>query len=254
MIIYCSSFPDIDMSFLKDNGMGIEIIQYANPVFLDGFDNNHAKTAQYMHGAMGASMHGAFYDLVYTSHDPLICEVARKRFVQSIKAAAFHSIERIVFHSTYRNFHHGGSNAAMDDFLKKSIEFWQGFEQNIPDGMTVYLENCEDEDPELFVRILEGINSPKIRCCFDMAHAFCNSSISMDRWIDTLGRWIEHVHLSDNDGSSDQHLPLGAGKAPLAGGIRKIIEQSGEDTVFVLECDASKSVLWLKEQGFMSRS
>ena len=31
-----------------------------------------------------------------------------------------------------------------------------------------------------------------------------------DEYLDRLGDKLMHVHLSDNDGTADQHLPLGA--------------------------------------------
>ena len=159
-----------------------------------------------MDGMTGVSMHGAYYDTFYTSKDSLIREVSEKRFRQSVEAAVFHSIKRVVFHSAYRKFYDGFSKTAINAFLKSSIEFWKQFEHNIPDGMTIYLENVEDENPELLAAMLEGINSKKIRCCLDIGHAFCSSSAPLDRWVNVLGDYIGHVHLHDNDGKSDRHL------------------------------------------------
>jgi sugar phosphate isomerase/epimerase len=53
-----------------------------------------------------------------------------------------------------------------------------------------------------------GANS---RTHLDSGHA--NLERGSDRWdeyLDRLGRRLLHVHLSENDGSADQHLPLGA--------------------------------------------
>ena len=249
MIVYSNAFTDNDRIFTKDNGLGLEVFQYANPVFLDDFDMNHHKITEFMEGMSGYSMHGAFYDAFYTSIDPLICEVAKKRFLQSLQAASFHSIDRVVFHSAYRKFIDGFSKDAVENFLKTSIDFWKRFEENIPDGMTIYIENVEDECPETFVRLIEGISSPKIRCCFDIGHAFCNSSVPINKWIHVLGSHIGHVHLSDNDGDADHHLPLGRGAIPLVSAIHEICKYAGQDTPFVLECDVPESVGWLKGMG-----
>ena len=57
------------------------------------------------------------------------------------------------------------------------------------------------------------------------------------------------MHLHDNDGTGDQHLPLGKGTIPIEEAINKIMQKSGDDVVFVLECDAPESVKWLEMKG-----
>jgi len=251
MIIYGNDFSEKDIEFSRQNRLGLEVLKYANPIFADNFDENHPKMSQWLTGVHGLAMHGAYNDTFYTSVDPLICEVAQKRFIQSMEIAAFHGIDRVVFHSSYRKFLNGFSAAAIDTFITKAVAFWKGMEKNIPAGMTIFIENVEDEDPEVFVRIFEGINSPKIRCCFDIGHAYFNGrSVSLNRWIDVLKDHIGHVHIHDNNGQNDDHLPLGQGAILLAGAINKILYTVGEDVPFVLECDVEESVKWLRNVGF----
>jgi len=249
MLIYGTAFSDNAINLIRENGLGLELLQYSDPAFLDNFDSKHAQITQYMQGISGVSVHGAYLDTFYTSKDPLIREVSKKRFLQSVQAAAFHSIDRVVFHTAYRRYFDGHSKPALDNFLKKSIEFWQNFEENIPDGMTVYLENVEEENPEILIKIIEGINSPKIQACFDVGHAFCSSSVDLITWINVLGGTIGHVHIHDNDGSFDQHLPLGKGKIPILNTIQEILKHVGDKIPFVLECDVPESLECLRKEG-----
>ena len=249
MILYGNAFVTEHIDFIRDNGLGFEVFQYCDPVYLDGFNTNHPEITKFLSGMRGASLHGAFYDLNYTSVDPMICDVSKKRFIQIINAASFHGINRIVFHSAYKKFFDGFSDEHKERYLEKAVGFWKGFADNIPDGTTIYIENIEDDDPDLFYRLINGIGSSKVRCCLDVGHAHCNANVSVGKWIDTLGSLIGHVHLHDNDGSGDQHLPLGKGTIPLACAIEKIIEKSGDDVVFVLECDAPESIKWLESKG-----
>ncbi|MCL2285498.1 MAG: sugar phosphate isomerase/epimerase [Firmicutes bacterium] len=250
MIIYCTDFSEKDVDFTKQNRLGLEVTKYANPVFADDFNVNREKVAQYTEGITGVSMHGAYHDTYYTSIDPLIREVAKKRFIQSMEIAAFHGIKSVVFHSSYRKFLNGFSTDAIDAFINSAVDFWKGIESCIPDGITAFIENVEDEDPEVFVQIFHGVNSPKIRCCLDIGHAYCSRSVSLNRWIDVLGKYIGHVHIHDNGGNYDDHLPLGQGAIPLAGAINKIFYTVGEDVPFVLECNLEESVKWLRNIGF----
>ena len=242
MIIYNTAFSISDMDFLRENKLGLELFHYAEPDFLDDFDNSKYEIAAYMQGMNGVSMHGSYLDLFYTSKDKLICEVVKKRFLQIIEAAKFHSIKSVVFHSPYREYYQ------KDNFIKKSVEFWLEFEKNIPDDITIFIENIEDNDPETFIKVIENINNSKIRCCFDIGHANCNSNIPINNWIDTLGDKIGHIHLHDNNGKSDEHLSLGKGNIPLVGAINKLIKL--QNVPFVLECNLKESIKWLKDFEF----
>jgi sugar phosphate isomerase/epimerase len=247
MNIYGSVVSESELELLRSNGLGIELNDYGNPSNLDSFDAIRHSITPYLEGMLGTSMHGAYYDMAFASSDPLIVEVTKKRFLQSIHAASFHGINRIVFHSSYRTFY-----AVKPSWYKKmSIQFWKSFEQNIPDDMIVLLENVEDDDPEVFAEIIHGIDSPKIRCCFDLAHAHVYSSAPLDKWIRVLGDKIIHAHVSDNDGKLDQHLPLGAGNLPLLSALNDLMLHAGDDIPVVMECEMTESLNWFRKHNLL---
>ena len=79
-------------------------------------------------------------------------------------------------------------------------------------GVTVVLEHVPhggSDQLENIVAILERV--PLLRFHLDSGHAKLERGY--DRWdeyLDRLGPKLLHVHLSENDGTDDQHLPLGA--------------------------------------------
>jgi sugar phosphate isomerase/epimerase len=252
MNIYGPAYSESDLEFLRNNKMGIEV--YSHPPNLRNpydFDEYHKTITERIRGMKGVSMHGVINDMAYTSGDPLIVEVVKNRFIQSVQAASLHGINSLIFHSSYRTYH-GCNEPLVEWYIKTSIDFWKDFESNIPDGMTVLLENFEDENPEVFIQILKGINSPKIRCCFDIGHAYVYSPAPLDKWIRTLEKYIGHVHINDNDGKRDLHLPLGKGNIPLANTINDILNYADEEVPFTLECDILSSVDWLKNNKFIT--
>ncbi len=82
-------------------------------------------------------------------------------------------------------------------------------------GVTLALENCGkylgslDENPVQLKQVLAEVSSPRLRACLDVGHAAVNRNL--DETVGLLGPDVVHVHLHDNDGSSDQHLPMGWG-------------------------------------------
>lgn len=79
-------------------------------------------------------------------------------------------------------------------------------------GLTIVMEHTPfggGEQLENIVAIMEKV--PLLRFHLDSGHAKLERSY--DRWDEYLGRLghkLLHVHLSENDGTADQHLPLGA--------------------------------------------
>lgn len=79
-------------------------------------------------------------------------------------------------------------------------------------GVTIVLENLPfgGSDPlEHIAEIMERV--PLLRFHLDSGHAKLERGY--DRWdeyLSLLGNKLLHVHISENDGTADQHLPPGA--------------------------------------------
>ncbi|MCX8174656.1 MAG: sugar phosphate isomerase/epimerase [Candidatus Micrarchaeota archaeon] len=59
----------------------------------------------------------------------------------------------------------------------------------------------------------------------DVGHASTADGEGVENYLREFRRRIGHVHLHDNDGKRDQHLPLGAGKADIGSAIRALKAQ-----------------------------
>jgi sugar phosphate isomerase/epimerase len=81
-------------------------------------------------------------------------------------------------------------------------------------GMTICLENCGQDAPELLSLIdAVGSDAPEgLAICLDTGH---HNLIKGDqgKFIRQAGQLLKALHLHDNDGSGDQHLlPYGNGR------------------------------------------
>ena len=89
---------------------------------------------------------------------------------------------------------------------------------------------------ELIQRILEGV--PRLRFHLDSGHAKLERG--QDRWNEYIDRFspkLALVHLSDNDGTADQHLPLGSVPRSTTDWRERIrkLKASGYDDTITLE-------------------
>ncbi|MEM2909726.1 MAG: sugar phosphate isomerase/epimerase [Nitrososphaerota archaeon] len=81
-------------------------------------------------------------------------------------------------------------------------------------GIVVMLENTDDKAAKLS-ELLWLLDSKKMKATLDIGHAFTNyhgDGEALTKFIRALGSRIGHVHLSDNFGSGDLHLPIGVGR------------------------------------------
>jgi len=87
--------------------------------------------------------------------------------------------------------------------------------------------------PEEFAEVLS--KNPGLMMTLDLGHA--NIRAPKDQALNFVkvaqGR-IGHVHIGDNNGQEDEHLPVGAGKANLVAGL-EAVKASGYDGTITLE-------------------
>ena len=118
--------------------------------------------------------------------------------------------------------------------------------------MTIVLEQVPfggSKQLEVIEELLELV--PLLRFHLDSGHAKLDRD--HDRWndyIDRLASKLAHVHLSDNDGTADQHLPLGAAPRSTTNWPKHIrkLKASGYDSTITLEVFAPE-----KEYLLLSR-
>ncbi len=106
-------------------------------------------------------------------------------------------------------------------------------------GMTVVVEHIPfggSNQLEMIRSLLKRV--PLLQFHLDSGHAKLERSY--DRWdeyLDQLGERLRHVHLSENDGTADQHLPLGSAPRSTTSWRRHIrkLKECGYDGTITLE-------------------
>lgn len=114
-------------------------------------------------------------------------------------------------------------------------------------GVILALENMPPGDdkggaigrtPDELLGVIDEVGSEAVQCAFDTGHA--NIGGSPLEYASALGDKIAHVHIHDNDGSGDQHLPLGKGNIDFGSLIKLLAEidkKRKDEITITLECD-----------------
>ena len=102
--------------------------------------------------------------------------------------------------------------------------------------------------------MVEAVNDPRLRICLDVGHAHCNSHTSVLAWIQALRTKIGFVHLHNNHGERDEHLPFAQGSMDMLA-VCHALDEHAPDAIWAIELPASElagAVLWLQKNGFIS--
>lgn len=175
---------------------------------------------------------------------PHIREGSLLEVVGGIEAAAALGARKIVLHPPFFSGLGRYARATSMELMLESLDFLvaKAGEYNLE----VCLENLDGRDEELgsnptsMCRLLERY--PDASMTFDIAHAFVQGGqAAIENFFARCHERIRHVHLSDNWGQSDDHLPLGAGGLNWPA-IVALLRQYGYDDTVTLEVFAPDRV------------
>ncbi|KAB0671175.1 sugar phosphate isomerase/epimerase [Oryzomonas sagensis] len=167
--------------------------------------------AQTLHSAgLAVTIHSPFMDLNPGALDASIREATRRRIGQVFKAAELLRPRVIVVHPGFDDLHYGENRLV---WLNNSIDFWREFVPRAKELDTVLaVENIFEREPSTLRALLESIDAPCFRHCFDVGHWNMFTTVRMEEWFAELGPYIGESHIHDNHGQTDEHLPLGEGE------------------------------------------
>lgn len=169
-----------------------------------------AYAGQLRNAGLNVTIHAVFLDLNPGAIDSSIREATRWRFQQVFQAAEILKPRAIVFHPGFDELRYGDSRPA---WLRNSISFWREFLPHARElGLTIAVENIFEKEPSTLRALLEAIDDPCFRHCFDAGHWNLFATVSMEEWFEELGAFVAEIHIHDNHGRADEHLPPGEGK------------------------------------------
>jgi len=158
---------------------------------------------------LSITLHGPFIDLSAGSTDPAIMAATRSRFEQLLKLVNVFRPRAVVCHAGYDWRRYGSFR---EEWIDNSLDTWSWLAGGLVEqGSRLMLENVYENEPQDIRIILEGLKSQNVGFCLDAGHLFAFGNSELVQWLEGLGSYIGQLHLHDNHGRNDEHLPLGQG-------------------------------------------
>jgi sugar phosphate isomerase/epimerase len=198
------------------------------------------------------TFHAPFMDLRPGALDEKVRRVSMDRLKQVFELAPYFRPLRIVCHAS---FDHRYYVSCDELWLENSAATWRELIALSRDmGTIIALENVYERDPFILRRLFERLASDCICFCFDSGHFNVFSRTPLNIWFEELGKYLGHLHLHDNQGRADEHLPVGCGKFPFTD-LFRILQDIKAHPLITLEAH-SLNDLWqsldnIKKMGFI---
>ncbi len=172
------------------------------------------QTAQTLKDAgLKVTFHAPFMDLRPGALDDTIQKTSLERIRQAFDLAQYFQPLKIACHPSFDNRYYVNCD---DLWLENSVRFWRQLIPIAEDaGSIIALENVYEKEPRILKRLLEALASEQVCFCFDTGHFNVFACVSLKLWMEELGRYIGHLHLHDNFGKFDEHLPVGTATFPF---------------------------------------
>lgn len=160
------------------------------------------------------TIHAPFLDLRPGAIDPQIRRVTVTRIGDVLDLAGFFRPRSIVCHAAFDERYYPSGE---EQWLRNSEETLQSF---LPQAEALQcplcVENVYETEPTILRKLLDRVNSPYLRFCFDTGHHNVFAAAPVGFWIDMMSPYLAQLHIHDNQGVHDQHLPPGEGNFPFS--------------------------------------
>jgi sugar phosphate isomerase/epimerase len=165
---------------------------------------------------------------------PALRQASRDEIRRSLDIAADLGAEKVVAHPPAIGF----MGAMAMDLVRPLVA--EGLSELLTYAASLKVSVCLEN---MFPRYRMGVEPaefepllaawPDLRLTLDIGHAFIETRKAkrLLTFIETLGHRIGHLHLSDNRGQRDEHLPLGQGRIPYDRVAKSLARHVAVDTV-----------------------
>ncbi len=155
------------------------------------------------------TVHAPFFDLNPGALDPLVRQASLQRLTQALAAADHLGAHLMVIHPGFDPWRYPDMEHL---WVENALSFFHELlAVKSPGQCRLAIENIYEPVPDTLVSLVETLDSPRLGHCFDIGHWNMFGQASLTSWLDRISTRLFHLHLHDNHGDSDAHLPVGNG-------------------------------------------
>jgi sugar phosphate isomerase/epimerase len=196
-----------------ENGLNPEIGFDAGTLDTVSIPEANAIAEQLHRAGRTITFHGPFMDLSPGSSDAKIQTISRKRFDQIASLVPVFKPRTVVCHTGYD---HKKYWPMREQWIENSLEVWEPLAAAFKrEGTRLMLENVYEKNPLEILPLIEHLESYGVGFCLDIGHQSVFGTVSLGRWVQSMSRHLQQLHLHDNDGAQDDHWALGRGNIDI---------------------------------------
>ena len=170
--------------------------------------------AQLHERGLSTTLHAPFGGFNPGSSKKRVRNTSLKLADLSLSLAEKLQARRIVFHP---GLAYGSDGKKLDLWIKNNLTFWPEFlPRAAAIDCTICIENIYETTPEVFIKLLSAIDSPQLGHVLDIGHWNIFGTGELLHWLNESAPYLKHLHLHDNHGEQDEHLPIGQGHVPFS--------------------------------------
>jgi sugar phosphate isomerase/epimerase len=222
-----------------------------NHLDLDRFTPaDYRRTAERLVGeGLSMTFHAPFMDLRPGALDPKVRQLTLDRLRQVFDLVPWFRPRSVVCHASFDERYYVSAEA---QWLENSLETWRALLEPLRGtGTIIALENVYEREPAQLRILLDALGVPEVRFCFDTGHANAFGGVAPERWVEEMGDLMGEVHIHDNHGRADEHLPVGEGNIPFARLFGRMRERSLRPILTVEAHSAERLRRMLENLGAM---
>ncbi len=237
----------VPFTLLKEQLLPMVIREGINPEIsfnhldLDRFQRtDFRETADRLAGSgLSVTFHAPFLDLRPGAIDPKIRQVTLERLRRVFELLPLFRPRSIVCHPSFDEKYYISSE---DQWLANSLETWNCLIEYVRGTETIIaMENVYEKGPHQLRPLFDALDSPHVRFCFDTGHANTFGCAPCTEWMEILGDRLGEIHIHDNDGTTDQHLPVGEGNFPFRE-LLALVRAKNLTPILTVEAHSDKSL------------
>lgn len=253
MKVYISQLTETEniIDLLEKYQVGLEIVLFSSPYCLDKQDEfieSYKEELGDLYNKIEIGIHGPYADLCVGSRDNLIVQVSNYRMQQAYDVAKKMNANYVVYHNGYYP-----KTYSYEEWMQRTPNYWKNFlKDKKNDKIKIHIENVHEDESFIINELMHEIYDEKTSVCLDVGHVNVFSKTSVRGWMDSLGKYMKHMHIHNNSGDNDSHLSINKGNLDIIEILNKVKDRDITISLEIIDVDELRESLdILYKNGFI---